>query len=356
MAGAVGGKYGGVHKAARIVMINGLSSSSTQDMTAIARSFTAVFTDVQEFHITGGVLCMSFGSYYWGVVHPVELYGLGYNPTLNPLTRNPWLDILERAHYSNLALVVAAGNSPTATLEQKEPTRFGGVNSALIVVGGTEPDGSRWEGSTYMETGNHGILSVYAPAYGFLPSRHNPDSYAYNIGTSVATAIVSGMIAYLFATVPGTSVRNVKTYIIADALRSKGMQWPQDRPQYPVRGRVALGRNLVPCTPPNTNAPTAALLQYVGPAPGANPDAWGVAGDWEATFRSIATAQEVCSGPRAEKSPSHASKVHTYLLCRAERLTTPDSPTVFIHHPRSMHKVHGYKGTAAREALCELAL
>jgi hypothetical protein len=92
-----------------------------------------------------------------------------------------WCDKLK------LPLVLAAGNDEAMSMHDQVPHKFGTPDNMIITVGGVERDGTLYKGTTPVEPGQAGSMSVYAPARDIVvPSPGN----GVHTGTSQAAAIV----------------------------------------------------------------------------------------------------------------------------------------------------------------------
>ncbi len=256
MASFVAGRYSGVYKAARIVMIkvNEPGTGSIDAMVAIC-TFIAMITDVQERDIKGGVLLMSFGLY------PGDLKSF-----VGDAGKDPFERLLAAAEACNIVVVMSAGNSEHLILTDRTPRMLAGAHKPHIVVGATMADGRRWTvpgeaGSTWRDPIGNDILSVYAIGDWTSAAGHRYDyEYMTTAGSSGAAAQVAGIAAFYMATL-GKNAPEIKDYLIAQALALKGNGWPIDDPRFDVHPRVGLGQNMVPCSPTGPGpAPTAATL------------------------------------------------------------------------------------------------
>jgi hypothetical protein len=148
-------------------------------------------------------------------------------------------------------------------LSFQTPRVLGGFTSPLIVVGNAMFNGSRSPSSQYQDMGNKGILTLYNVGSGVECAVKQPGADSANpdlgqswgiepSGTSKATAITAGMIAYylsdpalsttfLAAGPPGVAPA-VKAFLISNSMALKGDASTGDG--FP---RAELGE-LVPCT------------------------------------------------------------------------------------------------------------
>jgi hypothetical protein len=102
-----------------------------------------------------------------------------------------WCDRLK------LPLVVAAGNDETMSMHEQVPHKFGTADNMIITVGGVEPDGTLYKGTTPVEPGQAGSMSVYAPARDIVVPSPGNDLHT---GTSQAAAIVVGNYEHFMCT------------------------------------------------------------------------------------------------------------------------------------------------------------
>lgn len=115
------------------------------------------------------------------------------------------MDIIEsflpRLYEKGIVVVCSAGNGGSAKpLNEETPRMHGGRNTPLIVVGATEFDENRWWQSQHIDPNDDGILSIYANGANVLSAwSRDDDQYRTASGTSEATAVTSGLIAYLIA-------------------------------------------------------------------------------------------------------------------------------------------------------------
>jgi hypothetical protein len=215
-----------------------------------------------------GVMSMSIG---------YPLANIRVNPGQTPGTIDPFDDLLDRIYNKNVVAVASTGNDASQQLTNATPRLNGGRNTALIVVGATARDSSKWQHTTYLDSGSAGIMSIYANGVNVLCAGHlADDSYKLNSGSSPATAMVAGLVAMHLAR-GDTTPAGAKAYILGRARQLKG-NWAPDPAgaNQPPNGvpRAALG-NQVPCTPTDPNNVPVAVVpplalptdQFVNGAP-----------------------------------------------------------------------------------------
>lgn len=152
----------------------------------------------------------------------------------------PQIDIvgayLDRLYRRGIVVVCSAGNQGLHgfPLNLHTPRLHGGTDTPLIVVGATSFDENRWSGSQVIDPNDQGILSIYANGVDVVSaSFQGDDLYTTATGTSEATALTSGLVAYLLANdvlqaqflTDGLSnvAINVKNHIRQLATRMKGV-------------------------------------------------------------------------------------------------------------------------------------
>lgn len=141
---------------------------------------------------------------------------------------------LARLYRLGIVVVCSAGNGGlVSALNAETPRMHGGATTPLIVVGATEANESRWWRSQVLDPGGAGILSIYANGVNVVSaSWRDDDLYSLGTGTSEATALTSGFVAYLLANdvlqarfaangLPNVAAE-VKNYILALATDMKG--------------------------------------------------------------------------------------------------------------------------------------
>ncbi|CEL00435.1 hypothetical protein ASPCAL00035 [Aspergillus calidoustus] len=195
-----------------------------------------------------GFISMSFG---------VLKASLRWQAT-NPNSRNVCDTIFDWYWSSGIATVASAGNDESSDhapaykdLSSNLPRGAGGANTNLIVVGNSQWDTTRYPSSNYRDTGGLGILSLYNLGMGVECGVLGSAWAVGPPGSSQATAITAGMVAYylhqpeLYAdwTIGGASnvPWKVKQYLLSTARQYMGSDFGGDSTP-----RAALGET-VPC-------------------------------------------------------------------------------------------------------------
>ncbi|PVH68888.1 subtilisin-like protein [Cadophora sp. DSE1049] len=191
MCSVSAGNYAGVAKNANIVSVK-----KNQDVSVLSRAIGLILRDVVRDEYQGrAVINMSFGAFVQSL-YPNDL------PQGAP---GPQMDIvgafLGRLYRAGIVVVCSAGNrGSSAPLNDLTPRLHGGRNTPLIVVGNSRDDESRYHGSQCLDPNNDGILTIYANGVDVVSaSNRDDDLYRTATGTSEATAVTSGLIAYLIA-------------------------------------------------------------------------------------------------------------------------------------------------------------
>ena len=171
---------------------------------------------------------------------------------------------------AGIVVVCSSGNSDEAELFADIPRGSGGAATPLIVVGNANEDNTKYTSSTWRNReGPAGILTLYnrganvdcatrtPQGRNWVPASQDAGT-TYRVeppGSSQATAITAGMIAYylsqpfLYARFQENGIRNVaaevKRFLIQTSREMKGNIFPND-PRTPTVPRAALGA-VVPC-------------------------------------------------------------------------------------------------------------
>ncbi|KAJ0417535.1 hypothetical protein BJY00DRAFT_303404 [Aspergillus carlsbadensis] len=257
MVSLAAGSYSGMGKSARIVTAQlQVSIRGITHQTRCSRAFFLlmhIYHHVQENNARGkAVISMSFG-----VPRASLRWQVG-----NVNSRTVFDTIFDWYWSSGIATVASAGNDEQSDhpvtykdLSSNLPRGAGGANTNLIVVGNSQWNTTRYPSSNYRDAGGLGILSLYnvgtGVECGLLDSAWGVDPP----GTSQATAITAGMIAYylrqpeLYAAWTLGGVSNVpgraKQYLLSTATQYKGTDFRGDSTP-----RAALGET-VPLTAAN---------------------------------------------------------------------------------------------------------
>ncbi|KAH7310837.1 peptidase S8/S53 domain-containing protein [Stachybotrys elegans] len=278
MASLAAGQYSSAGKRARIVtaqlnFFQALNGGKWHHRISRAfLTFEKIFESVRNNGAQGqAVISMSFGVerrlLFWkGVVN--GQYG----------AHTVFDKVLEWTYREGIVAVCSSGNVARAELWNDMPRGAGGANTQLIVVGNANADNSRHQTSTFLNTqGTPGILTLYnrgtdidcavrsRDAAGYVHRDQDPGT-AWGVepnGSSQATAITAGMIAYYlsdpflnaqFRTGPlglGGVSGMVKQYLIDTSTSMKGTGGQTDGIP-----RAALGE-VVPCVGGTAGRPPA---------------------------------------------------------------------------------------------------
>ncbi|KAG4439039.1 hypothetical protein IFR05_005467 [Cadophora sp. M221] len=192
MCSVSAGNYAGVAKNANIVSVK-----KSNNVGVITRAIGMILDDVARHEFQGrAVINMSFGA---------ELGDL-FPDSLPQGAQGPRIDIigamLPRLYQSGIVVVCSAGNFGNfeLPLTDKTPRMHGGRDTPLIVVGATTDDERRWYKSQVVDLNDQGILTIYANGVNVLSAGYkDDDAYTIASGTSEATALTSGLIAYLIS-------------------------------------------------------------------------------------------------------------------------------------------------------------
>jgi hypothetical protein len=175
-------------------------------------------------------------------------------------SRNVFDTIFDWYALAGISPVASAGNDEASAhndaykdLSSNLPRGAGGANTNLVVVGNSQWDTQRYPTSNYRDTGGLGILSVYNLGTGVECGILGGGWAVEPAGSSQATAITAGMIAYylnqpeLYAEWTIGGATNVpfqaKQHLINTASQYKGNTFAAGD----STPRAALGET-VPCT------------------------------------------------------------------------------------------------------------
>ncbi|KAI1410322.1 peptidase S8/S53 domain-containing protein [Hypoxylon sp. FL1857] len=257
MTSCVGGAFAGTFKQASIVPIKFMTTGLIAPTLADAVNAIAVaLNDKAQSGVPAGVLSMSFG---------FKVENLRVTAEQPENTVDPFADLLQRTEQANIIPVASSGNYENQDLTDNTPRRNGGANTNMIVVGAADETSSRYSTSTFKDPSGQNILSIYAMGRRVVcAGQDSPNSYKRNTGSSPATAQVAGIVAMYLA--KGlTTVPNAKQYLLQEALRLKGGNWPNDGMGAPPGAgppRAAVGWQ-IPCQ--KANAPLATQPPYEPP-------------------------------------------------------------------------------------------
>ncbi|PYI31449.1 hypothetical protein BP00DRAFT_474956 [Aspergillus indologenus CBS 114.80] len=269
MASLATGAYHSMGKTARLVAVELVLSKAGVMLRMRARRAGFVFQEIYRHIMNNGaqgnaVISMSFGgprqAFLWG-------------ESLNPLDE-PQQDVFDKYlqwfYDLGIAVVCSAGNDAA---QQRDPAQLdlnylyprgkGGADTPLIVVGNALFDNSRNPNSQFRDNDQRGILTLYnvgtnvdCATVGY--NDQGVDTFQLNVyavepaGTSQATAITAGMIAYylsqpdlraqFMANGLGSMSKAIKTY-----LQNTANQYKLDAGLTDGIPRAALG-DVVPCS------------------------------------------------------------------------------------------------------------
>ncbi|KAL5334298.1 hypothetical protein BJX70DRAFT_405543 [Aspergillus crustosus] len=254
MTSLAGGSFSGMGKRARIVTVQ--LEVQTRGVTPQVRLSRALWLLMRVYNHAlnnGGeanaVVTMSFGA------PKAALSWANVNlPLPDPSSTNVFDTAFGWFWAHGISTVASAGNdegkgySNTITdLSYALPRGAGGTNTPLIVVGNAQYDNERYRTSNYRDSGSRGILSVYNVGTDVECGVLNSEWAVEAGGSSQATAITAGMVAY-YLTQPALKeqfmasgleefARNVKRHVVDTATTYKwgGCCWADNIP------RAALG-------------------------------------------------------------------------------------------------------------------
>ncbi|KAI0379304.1 peptidase S8/S53 domain-containing protein [Hypomontagnella monticulosa] len=253
MSSCVGGFFSGVFKQAQIVPIKIMKSGG--DAPSVSTAINAIGLALQDkanSAVEAGVLSMSIG---FRVEDLQVIKGQPKN------TIDPFADLLDRIKSANIVAVASSGNDKTHDLNEWTPRKNGGADTKMIVVGAADHNSQRCGFSTYIDSAQKGILSLYAIGEKVMCAGKGSSGvdtqYNSPSGSSPATAQVAGIVAMYLA--QGlTTVADAKDYLLSEAKRLKGTNWPNDGPGAkagpgPLRAGIGVQ---VPCTVNNARQAT----------------------------------------------------------------------------------------------------
>ncbi|KAL5334222.1 hypothetical protein BJX70DRAFT_378887 [Aspergillus crustosus] len=236
MTSLAGGKYAGMGKNARIVTVDIRVniSKGPQLLSRVLILLMHVLHHAQDNNgLENAVVSMSISipttALTWRLV--------GMDPP-NPHSNNIF-DIALNWYWANgIATVTSSGNTAArrnVPAEVKDlsyalPRALGSATNPLIVVGNAQADGTRNPASNFRDSKNLGILSIYN--IGNVECADLNGNWDIGSGTSVATALTAGLMAY-YISQPDLKAQfaadgqaefamNVKQYLIDTATQYKG--------------------------------------------------------------------------------------------------------------------------------------
>ncbi|KAI0888574.1 peptidase S8/S53 domain-containing protein [Annulohypoxylon maeteangense] len=220
MCSCVGGTFAGSFKQANIVPVRILKNSNTAPfLDDIVNAIAWVINDKANSKVGAGVMSMSFG-------FPISALKVANSQEVN--TVDPFADIFDRIGPAGIVAVASAGNDADDDMFNRTPRRNGGRDTPMIVVGAADITSQKCDFSSFKDSTQNGILSIYAVGKDVVcGGRKAFDNYARNTGSSPATAQVAGIVAMYLAK-QQTTVANAKAYLLSEAVRLKGANWPND--------------------------------------------------------------------------------------------------------------------------------
>ncbi|KAF2807844.1 subtilisin-like protein [Mytilinidion resinicola] len=250
MASLAVGSYSGVKKDAQLITVQlKVNDARTSRVSNAIFTFVDILVHAKQNNFQGrSVVSMSFGG-------PKRL--LWYTPN-DPKNTDVFAIYLNLFWKAGIVTVCSAGNfgdHPDANVQRLDfqtPRSNGGSGTPLIVVGNSQPDGTPNAKSQTSDPDGKGILSIYNLGTNvqcaFKTTNNawgrDPD------GTSQATAITAGMIAYFLSNADlqkewaNTGVSNLpmaaKNYLLDLGKQQKGRSWTDGIP------RASIG-DMVPC-------------------------------------------------------------------------------------------------------------
>ncbi|CEL06505.1 hypothetical protein ASPCAL09681 [Aspergillus calidoustus] len=216
MASLAAGKYHSMGKNTRLVPVELVISKSGVIRELRARRAAFVFKEIYRHILNNGGTANAVISMSFGAPRDAFEWGPGLVPSLQP-KRDIFDKFLSWFYNVGVSVVCSAGNDQTQQrpAEQLDLSYFlprgkGGADTPLIVVGNSFYNNSRHPSSQYGDSGELGILSLYNVGTNVdcatikyttgdkpLPILNEVSSYSIQpAGTSQATAITAGMIAY----------------------------------------------------------------------------------------------------------------------------------------------------------------
>ncbi|EHK19941.1 uncharacterized protein TRIVIDRAFT_203489 [Trichoderma virens Gv29-8] len=236
MASLAAGYYFGVAKMAKLVIVkvSGFTGPRTT-LWELVKGIAYSAHNVVDRGLSGrAVFSMSIAfeinTLFWDSDQVVG------SPEINPF---PWL-FNEYIYPAGVTAVAAGHNDITEDLAAFEPQARGGSETGLTVVGNADANGARYigednKGSSILDTSRNNILSIYAMGVKACGGTTDYGSFICFTGCSPATAQVAGLAAYFLSkpTIraqmtsagPSEISKNVKQYLIAQAVEQKGLNW-----------------------------------------------------------------------------------------------------------------------------------
>lgn len=194
-----GGKYSGIVKNQKIVVIKALNENGETDAFTILDAFEWIYKNYKKFNIK--VVCMSFGS--------------------NLLGRNDPLIIGAEALWDRgITVVAAAGNSGPNSGTIKSP----GASPKLITVGAIDRNGVA-EFSSRGPVLNNYKPDIVAPGVDIVASCNYQlfkKHYASMSGTSVSTPMIAGIVCYLLSKNHRFTPNEIKNFLVSNCVPISG--------------------------------------------------------------------------------------------------------------------------------------
>ncbi|KAF2495147.1 subtilisin-like protein [Lophium mytilinum] len=250
MASLAVGSYSGVKKDAKLITVQlKTNDARTSRVSNAIFTFVDILVHAKQNNYNGrAVVSMSFGG-------PKSL--LWYTPN-DPKNTDVFSVYLNQFWKAGIVTVCSAGNwgeHPDANvqrLDYQTPRSNGGSGTPLIVVGNSQPDGTPNPKSQTSDPDGKGILSIYNLGTNVQCAfKSAPDAWGKDPdGTSQATAITAGMMAYFLSNADiqkewaNTGIANLpmaaKNYLLDLGKLQKGRKWTDGIP------RASTG-DMVPC-------------------------------------------------------------------------------------------------------------
>ena len=187
------GRYSGIAPGVNIIPVKALGANGEGSTSDILQAMQWVWTNCDKYNIR--VVCMSFGA--------------GPQGKTDPLARGA-----EALHSRGVLVVASSGNDGPEEGTVKSP----GISPFALTVGGTEAKGEM-RLSPFSSRGVYGGIrkpDVVAPAEDIICTGSAED-YVTVSGTSIATPIVAGACALVFAARPSYTPDKVRQLIAENA-------------------------------------------------------------------------------------------------------------------------------------------
>lgn len=209
------GLYRGICHGANLYIGKILNKNGKGDLSYLLNGLEWLYENRKEFKLN--IINISVGLF------PYKDY---FNQDKTALVRfNQIIDICKALNDENILVVVAAGNNGSVANSISSL----GMNHYVLTVGCNDGDYMIKNKKMCSEYSSCGINNpkmmkpdIVAPGTSIVSCDHRSQGYVKKSGTSMATAIVSGVVAYYTAIHPDYSIIDLKNKLLYTAIKIKG--------------------------------------------------------------------------------------------------------------------------------------